>query len=113
MVNEENLSSQNLREIYKEHHFGILDSIFALVKHRAKYPVEGSYTNYLLQKGSDHILKKVGEECTEMIIAFKNNDEDALVHEIADLLYHVTLASAHFDVDLKQIFEELVDRRGR
>lgn len=113
MVNEEDLSSQDLRETYQDYNFGILDSIFALVKHRAKYPVEGSYTNYMLQKGSDYILKKVGEECTEMIIAFKNNDEDALVHEIADLLYHVTLAAAHFDVDLKQIFEELVDRRGR
>ena len=86
---------------------------FDLVKHREEYPVEGSYTNYLLQRGSDHILKKVGEECTEAIIAFKNNNAEELVHEISDLFYHLTVALAHFDVDLEKIFAELVDRRSR
>ena len=112
MQDEEKLSGAELAAKYADCHFGILDSIYDLVKHREEYPVEGSYTNYLINKGPDYILKKVGEECTEAIIAFKNRDRDELVHEISDLLYHVTVAFAHFDVDLDTIFEELIERRS-
>lgn len=112
MQDIEKLSSAELAEKYADYPFGILDSIYDLVKHREKYPVEGSYTNYLINKGPDYVLKKVGEECTEAIIAFKNRNQDELVHEISDLLYHLTVAFAYFDIDSEIIFEELIKRRS-
>ncbi len=112
MRDVENLSGEELAARHADYHFGMLDSIYDLVKHREEYPVEGSYTNYLINKGSDYILKKIGEECTETIIAFKNRNHDELVREISDLLYHLTVALAHFNVDLDTIFEELIERRS-
>lgn len=113
MENEERLSSAELAERHKDYHFGMIDSISDLVRHRQEFPVEGSYTNYILNKGTDHILKKVGEECTEAILALKNNNYDEIVHEVSDLLYHLSVAFAYFNVDLDAIFEELIDRRSR
>ena len=67
----------------------ILKKVFDIIKERAKTPQEGSYTNTLLNKGLDKILKKVGEEAAETIIAAKNENKPELVGEIADLYYHL------------------------
>jgi phosphoribosyl-ATP pyrophosphohydrolase len=69
----------------------ILNEISKIIEDRAKNPQEGSYTNHLLDKGLDKILKKVGEEASETIIAAKNKDQAELSGEIADLLYHLSV----------------------
>ena len=65
-----------------------LEELYAIIKGRKETPKEGSYTNYLFDKGLDKILKKVGEEATEVVIAAKNEDPQELVYETADVLYH-------------------------
>ena len=77
---------------------------------RKKNPKEGSYTNYLFDKGIDKILKKCGEECTEIVIAAKNPDKEEIKYEIADFLYHVMVLMAVKDVSWDEIITEL-DRR--
>ena len=69
----------------------VLEALYATVENRRDNPKEGSYTCYLLDKGIDKILKKVGEECSETIIAAKNDDNSETVYEIADLIYHLTV----------------------
>jgi len=71
---------------------------------------EGSYTTYLFQKGDDKILKKVGEECTEVVIAAKNNDGRELTYEIADLAYHTLVLMVHKGLSVAEILEELGSR---
>ena len=72
---------------------------------------EGSYTNYLFEKGLDKILKKVGEECSETIIAAKNNDNSETVYEIADLIYHLTVMMVKQEIPLEDVLNEL-DKRS-
>ena len=62
--------------------------LFETIKERKRNPLSESYTNYLFSKGEDKILKKIGEECTEVIIASKNNDNEELVKEMVDVMYH-------------------------
>lgn len=62
--------------------------LYETIEERKENPLPGSYTNYLFSKGEDKILKKIGEECTEVIIASKNNDKEELVKEMVDVLYH-------------------------
>ena len=88
-----------------------LQNLYAVVKDRQKNPQEGSYTCYLFEKGLDKILKKVGEECTETIIASKNDNKEELVGEICDLIYHLTVLMAEKDVSVDSVLEEL-DRRS-
>ena len=71
---------------------------------------EGSYTTYLFEKGIDKILKKVGEECTEVIIAGKGNDKKETVYEIADLCYHVMVLMIEMGISLEVIHTELASR---
>ena len=71
---------------------------------------EGSYTTYLFQKGIDKILKKVGEESTEVIIAAKDNDKKETVYEIADLAYHVMVMMVEMGISLNDIKKELASR---
>ena len=71
---------------------------------------EGSYTTYLFEKGIDKILKKVGEECTEVIIAGKGNDKKETVYEIADLCYHVMVLMIEMGISLEDIHTELASR---
>lgn len=71
---------------------------------------EGSYTCYLFDKGLDKILKKVGEECTEMVIAAKNNDKEETVYEITDLIYHTLVMMANQGITLEDIEDELRKR---
>ncbi len=77
---------------------------------RIKNPVEGSYTNYLIDKGENKILKKVGEEATETVIACKDGKHDEIVGEIADLIYHLTVEMQVKNVSWNDVFDELKKR---
>ena len=89
----------------------ILEELYQLIADRKANPKEGSYTNYLFQKGQDKILKKVGEEAAETIIASKNNAPSEIVYETADLLYHLLVMLAYHGIEPGQIFSELARRR--
>ena len=80
------------------------------IKDRIKNPVEGSYTNYLIEKGENKILKKVGEEASEVIIACKDGQKEAIVGEIADLIYHLSVEMGIKDISWADVFEELKKR---
>ena len=86
------------------------ESLFELIKGRKTEKKEGSYTTYLFEKGIDKILKKVGEESTEVIIAAKANDRKETIYEIADLAYHVMVLMAEQGITLKDIHKELASR---
>ncbi len=88
----------------------VFDKVMDTILDRKKNPKEGSYTNYLFDKGIDKILKKCGEECTEIVIAAKNPDKEEIKYEIADFLYHVMVLMAVKDVSWDEIITEL-DRR--
>jgi len=88
----------------------ILTKEYEIVLNRKANPVEGSYTNYLLEKGVDKTLKKVGEEMTEVVIAAKNEDRVELTYEIADLLYHLTVAMVQSGVAWEDVAAEMVKR---
>ena len=88
----------------------IFDEVMATIIHRKENPKEGSYTNYLFDKGIDKILKKVGEEATEIVIAAKNPDSDELKYEICDFLYHMMVLMAERGVTWKEITKELAGR---
>ncbi|MBQ3653226.1 MAG: bifunctional phosphoribosyl-AMP cyclohydrolase/phosphoribosyl-ATP diphosphatase HisIE [Synergistaceae bacterium] len=83
--------------------------LMELIKGRKSDKVEGSYTSYLFEKGLDKILKKVGEESAEVIIAAKNDKKEA-VYEISDLVYHLMVLMAEMNIDIKDIILELASR---
>lgn len=87
-----------------------LESLYQLLLSRKAELPEGSYTTYLFQKGIDKILKKVGEECTEVIIAGKADDKAETVYEIADLAYHVLVLMVQMGISVEDIREELASR---
>ena len=89
----------------------VLMEDFDVIMERKKHPKEGSYTNYLFDKGIDKILKKCGEEATEIVIAAKNPDAEELKYEIADFLYHMMVLMAECGLDWNDITKELVNRR--
>lgn len=84
--------------------------MYDVVVDRRANPQEGSYTCYLFDKGIDKILKKCGEECTEMVIAAKNNDKDELANEINDLLYHMIVMMVDRGVTVEDIEQIMVER---
>ncbi|MGI6072076.1 MAG: bifunctional phosphoribosyl-AMP cyclohydrolase/phosphoribosyl-ATP diphosphatase HisIE [Lachnospiraceae bacterium] len=86
------------------------EGLMELIRGRKKSPKEGSYTTYLFEKGLDKILKKIGEECTEVIIAAKANDKKETVYEIADLAYHVMVLMIESGISLEDIRHELAGR---
>lgn len=88
----------------------VFDEVYATIMDRKMNPKEGSYTNYLFDKGIDKILKKVGEEATEIVIAAKNPDKEEIKYEIADFLYHAMVLMAECDVTWEDITEELANR---
>lgn len=88
----------------------VISRLFGTVKERKANPKEGSYTSYLFDKGIDKILKKVGEETSEVIIAAKNNSKDELIYETADLVYHMTVLMVNQGIDYKDIADELKKR---
>lgn len=87
-----------------------LEGLYGLLKGRQQEMPEGSYTTYLFQKGRDKILKKVGEECTEVIIAGKADDKKETVYEIADLAYHVMVLMVEMGISVEDIHRELASR---
>ena len=87
-----------------------LESLMELIKGRKINKQEGSYTTYLFEKGLDKILKKVGEECTEVIIASKDNDKKETIYEVADLCYHVMVMMIEMEISLEDIHRELASR---
>ena len=89
-----------------------LEELYAIIKGRKETPKEGSYTNYLFDKGLDKILKKVGEEATEVVIAAKNEDPRELVYETADVLYHLLVLLVEKGVSYEAVLEELASREG-
>lgn len=88
----------------------IIEQLFETVKERKAHPKEGSYTNYLFDKGIDKILKKVGEETSEVIIAAKNISKEELIYETADLVYHMTVLLVNQGIDPQDIAKELLIR---
>ncbi len=87
-----------------------VDSLYDMLADRKKTMPEGSYTTYLFSKGVDKILKKVGEECTEVIIGAKSNDKAETIYEIADLTYHVMVLMNEMGISLEGIRKELASR---
>jgi phosphoribosyl-ATP pyrophosphohydrolase/phosphoribosyl-AMP cyclohydrolase len=91
------------------HEFSI-EGLYELLEGRKKDKPEGSYTTYLFEKGIDKILKKVGEECTEVIIGGKAGDKAETVYEIADLAYHVMVLMVEMGISVEDIHRELASR---
>ncbi len=103
--------NEMLKHEYDEKNaYAVLTNLYDVVVDRKKNPKEGSYTNYLFDKGIDKILKKCGEEATEMVIAAKNPNAEELKYEIADFLYHMTVLMVECGVDWEDIVEELAKR---
>lgn len=89
----------------------ILQELYQVVADRRENPKEGSYTNYLFEKGLDKILKKVGEESAEVIIASKNRSKEEVTYEVSDLMYHLMVLLVEQGVELEDIYNELRKRR--
>ena len=87
-----------------------IDALMELIDGRKSEKKEGSYTSYLFEKGIDKILKKVGEECTEVIIAVKDNDRAETIYEVADLTYHVMVMLLELGISLDEVRAELKSR---
>ncbi len=96
--------------IYGEEESFSLQNLEKLIEGRKTEKKEGSYTTYLFEKGIDKILKKVGEEATEVIIAGKAEDKAETIYEIADLTYHVLVLMTEMGIDVKDISDELASR---
>ena len=88
----------------------ILKKLYDVVADRKLNPKDGSYTNYLFDKGLDKILKKIGEEASEVIIASKNRSKEEVVYETADLIYHLMVLLVEQGVTLDDIYDELRKR---
>lgn len=91
----------------------LLEDLYQTIVERRKNPVEGSYTNYLFNKGLDKILKKVGEETAEVIIASKNQSAEETIYEISDLVYHTLVLMVNQGITLDQIKSELQSRQQK
>ena len=87
-----------------------MDNLFEMLEGRKANMPEGSYTTYLFEKGIDKILKKIGEECTEVIIASKAEDKAETIYEIADLAYHVMVMMVEQGISLEDVRKELASR---
>lgn len=88
----------------------VLVDLFRLIKQRKLQRPVGSYTAYLFNSGLDKILKKIGEESTEVVLAVKNNDRENIVYECADLIYHLLVLLAEQEIDPAEILQELKRR---
>ena len=89
-----------------------LTEVFKVIKERQENPIEESYTCKLFAGGDNKILKKIGEESVEVVMACKDDDRDAIASEAADLLYHTLVALAYHDVDLRDVYRQLDSRRN-
>lgn len=89
----------------------VFQSVYDVIMDRKEHPKEGSYTNYLFEKGIDKILKKVGEEATEIVIAAKNPDVEEMKYEISDFLYHLMVLMAERGMTWDEVTKELIERK--
>lgn len=88
-----------------------LSQVFEVIRDRRDHPNPESYTCKLLEGGDNKILKKIGEESAEVVMAFKDDDPEAIVGEVADLFYHTLVALAHHKVDIRDVYRKLQERR--
>lgn len=88
-----------------------LTELFKLICDRKEHPVEGSYTCKLYQGGDNKILKKIGEESAEVVMACKDNNSEEIIAEVADLFYHTLVAMAYHQVNLRDVYKKLQERR--
>lgn len=98
------------KEYIEKNPLKVFETVYNIIEDRKNNPKEGSYTNYLFDKGIDKILKKVGEECTEIVIAAKNPDPEEIKYEISDFLYHVMVLMVEKGVPWEEITQELAQR---
>jgi phosphoribosyl-ATP pyrophosphohydrolase/phosphoribosyl-AMP cyclohydrolase len=89
----------------------MLSEVFSVIRDRRDHPSESSYTSKLLAGGDNKILKKIGEEAAEVVMACKDDDGDAIAGEVADLFYHSLVALAHHGVELRDVYRKLAERR--
>ncbi|NMB98401.1 MAG: phosphoribosyl-ATP diphosphatase [Clostridiaceae bacterium] len=108
--NNNNNNKQNIQKNFKPGP-EILKELYEVICDRKVNRKEGSYTNYLFDKGLDKILKKVGEEASEVIIAAKNNSFEEVKYEISDLIYHLFVLMVEQGLKPEDIYEELRSRR--
>ncbi len=97
-------------EYAKTNPLKIFESVYSVIRDRREHPKEGSYTNYLFDKGMDKILKKLGEEATEIVIAAKNPNHEEVKYEMADFLYHMMVLMVECELDWEDLTEELANR---
>ena len=97
-------------ESFSESPFSFLQEVYNLIFERKEHPQEGSYINYLFDKGIDKILKKIGEECTDLVIAAKNENKEEITCEISDLLYHIMVLMTEKGISWEDIAEELTGK---
>ena len=90
----------------------IMRELYSVIKDRQEHPVEGSYTNYLFEKGTDKISKKLGEEAVEVVIAASQRDKKEIIAEIADLESHLLVLMADQGITIDDVETELRSRRG-
>ena len=109
--NEIQINQNNKKEKKTTPFSNICSELFNIIKERSISASEKSYTNYLLTKGSNTILKKIGEESAEFIMACKDNDKNSISNEAADLIYHLQVALMHKDVDWRDVLAVLESRR--
>ena len=88
----------------------IIKELYETIINRKEAGNDGSYTKYLLDKGTNKILKKVGEECTEVIISCKEDNKEEQINEFADLIYHILVLMVDRNISIKEIEEELIKR---
>lgn len=96
--------------VYGEENGFSVQGLYEMLQGRKAELPEGSYTTYLFQKGLDKILKKIGEECTEVIIASKDNDKAETIYEIADLMYHTMVMMVEMGISVDDVMKELASR---
>jgi phosphoribosyl-AMP cyclohydrolase / phosphoribosyl-ATP pyrophosphohydrolase len=89
-----------------------LSEVYRVIRDRQANPNQTSYTCQLLAGGDNKILKKIGEESAEVVMACKDNDSNAIASEVADLFYHTLVALAHHNVDIRDVYRQLQSRRG-
>jgi phosphoribosyl-ATP pyrophosphohydrolase len=90
----------------------IFDAVYQVILDRKANPADGSYTTSLMEKGIDKILKKVGEEATEVVIAAKGGKRDEIIYETTDLLFHLLVMLGYHDIPPDAVYEELRRRFG-
>ena len=98
------------KEYVERNPLKVFEDVYAVIANRKENPKEGSYTNYLFDKGIDKILKKVGEEATEIVIAAKNPDNEEVKYEISDFLYHMMVLMVEKGLTWEDVTRELAQR---